>query len=74
MLPRKTTVIISNRITVVRLTASESAASCVTRIQEDSLHMSSTHCRSKSLEVRLQVVDLDEVLLHLDVDLAEFNS
>jgi hypothetical protein len=43
VLPRKTTVIISNRITVVRLTASESAASCVTRIQEDSLHMSSTH-------------------------------
>ena len=31
-------------------------------------------CRSKSLEVRLQVVDLDEVLLDLNVDLAEFKS
>ena len=36
-------VITNNRITVVRLTEKESAASCVTRIQEGSMHMSSTH-------------------------------
>ena len=39
----KTTALVSNRITVVRLTAIKVAASCETREQEVSLHMSSTH-------------------------------